>query len=416
MRLFLVLATVIAAVSAAAAPENAQECKDNYDAAFNDFDSTPESRCAALVVLSKCLGGFPKDEELEKILVSEHSERCEKFWGKLEAPSMRVVRGDMVMTVDDAQNIEFHRHRRESINVFTMNENIDKIFATLDAMNQTLQELKERIMSNEEKMEANKVAQKEALTASEVAQDEALKAAVTLIEEDQTKLRSSLETMKSENADALSTMKEAVDKERDDLDTKLSKELDDAVDSISTLTASVNKGFSDAGKSLATTNDKLQKHITAPTRYMWSGGALHHSHGNGYAEFPLDRIEYDAGKPYFEKSTGTRFKVLKDGLYTITWHYMHYTHNTCYRQGRIFINGQAVRQATHQYLYHWQEVYLKLTWPVKAGQQIWMDAKTDCGNPYRWHGGGSWNGAYNRVQVIYEGALNTACASNQKLC
>lgn len=413
MRFFLVLATVVAAVSAAAAPENAQECKDNYDAAFNDFDSTPESRCAALVELSKCLGGFPKDEELEKILVSDQSEKCEQFWGKLEAPSVRVVRGDMVMTVDDAQKIEFHRHRRETINVFTMNENINQIFATLDAMNQTLQELKEKIMSNEEKIEANKVAHDEALNASQFAQDAALKAAVTLIEEDQTKLRSALETMKSDNADALSTMKEDLDKKRDDLDTKLSKELDDAVDDISTLTATVNKGLQDAGKSLDTNVKALQTKIADPIKHMWSGGSNGHSRGSGWADFALDRVELDTAEPYFKKQSNTRFRALKAGLYHIRFNVMAYSGNWCWRHIKIRVGNRDAVPSHHKYQHTWQSSEVEVFWPIKAGEEFYMQSYVaGCSNPYRWHSG--W---YNRVQVIYVGQLDMdKCNSNQQLC
>jgi hypothetical protein len=413
MRFFLVLATVVAAVSAATAPASPQECKANYDADFNDFDSTPESRCAALVELSKCLGGFPKDEELEKILVSDQSEKCEKFWGKLDAPSVRVVRGDLVMTVDDAQKIEFHRHRRETVNVFTMYENIEKIFATLDTMNQTLHELKERVMSNEETMEANKVAQDEALNASKVEQDEALKAAVMLIDEEQTNLRSALQKMESDTSDALSNMGDLVDSKMGNLDTKLSKELNDAGKSISDLTASVNKGFSDADKSLDTNVKALQTKIADPVKHMWSGGSNGHHRGSGWADFALDRVELDTAAPYFKKESNTRFKALKAGLYHIRFNVMAYSGNWCWRHIKIRVGNRDAVPSHHKYQHTWQSSEVEVVWPIKAGELFYMQSYVaGCSNPYQWHSG--W---YNRVQIIYMGQLDMdKCSSNQKLC
>lgn len=375
--------------------------QDVYDAAFNDPASTPETRCQALVEFSKCIGEFPADEELEKVLVSQQSKFCEQFWGKLEAPSMRVVRGNMVMTVDDAQDIEFHRHRRETINVFVMNENIDKLFqavADLDSKIDT------KVAELEAKIAENKAAHDEALS-TEV---EDLKTAQHQMS---AQINMTLEDMKTETAKALADMETDVAQKTADLDTKVSKELDDAEKSLSDLSDAVDKNFDDIEKDLDDNVKALQDKITNPTKYMWSGGTNSHSRGNGWTDFTLDRVEYDAAAPYFKKESNTRFKALKDGLFRIRWNFMHHGNNWCWRHAQIFVNNQNIVPSTHQWGHTWKENMLEVTWPIKANQQFWFRAYTNCGDPYRWH-----SGRYNRVQVFYEGQMNSKCSSNQNLC
>ena len=67
---------------------------------------------------------------------------------------------DFQLTVDNAKNVEFHRHRRETVNVFTMDENIAKLLASMDAMKTTLDE---KMVEIDTKLDANTVATQDAL-------------------------------------------------------------------------------------------------------------------------------------------------------------------------------------------------------------------------------------------------------------
>jgi hypothetical protein len=401
MMKFLVVMAAFAAAHAASQPESAQECKDVYDAEFNNPASTPESRCQALVEFSKCIGEFPADEELEKVLVSEQSQFCEQFWGKLQAPTIRVVRDNMVLTVDDAQDIEFHRHRRETINVFVMNQNIDKLFQAVADLDSKLGTKVDELNA---KIDANKIAHDDALSTE-------VEKLVTAQHELSDYINMTLDSMKEETTQALDDMAAKVTQTTTDLDAKMTKELDEAEKSLTQLSDAVDKNLEEVEKDLDTSVKALQEKITNPTKYMWSGGSNDHSRGNGWTDFTLNRVEYDAAEPYFKKESNTRFKALKDGLFRIKWNFMHHGNNWCWRHAQIMVNNRNIVPSTHQWGHTWKENTLEVTWPIKANQLFWFKAYCSCGDPYRWHAG--W---YNRVQITYEGQMREKCTSNQNLC
>jgi len=404
---FCVAASLVASISAASDPQSAQECQTIYQDHYDEPSSTPESRCQALVQLSKCAGGFPSNDAIASILISKQSRFCETFWDKLDAPSVRVTKDNMLMTVDDAKDIEFHRHRRETVNVFTMDNNIAKLLASVDKMKETLDEKMDDI---DTKLEANTKATEDAIAKAveNLQQDQ---------QDSQDSMTAALDSFKSQINGKLDTQATAMLKQSKDMNTALTKQSKDIDTALDDLKDEVDVSSAQLSKQLKANVTSLSSAISDPKKYMWSGGAKSTSNGGGWADFTLDRVEYDTARPYFFKQSNTRFKALRTGLYTIKWNYMHYTHDNCYRRGRIYINGETVVPDTHQHLYHWQEARLAVTWTIKAGQEFWLQAKTDCGNPHRWHGGSTWNGAYNRVQVFYEGQIDTkACTSNQGLC
>jgi len=314
----------------------------------------------------------------------------------LESPSVRVAKDNMVLTVDNAKNVEFHRHRRETVNVFTMDENIAKLLASMDAMKTTLDE---KMVEIDTKLDANTVATQDALN---VFKDQ--------VNGDLAKQATAMEKQSTDMATAM-------EKQSTDMDTALTKQSQTVDTAIDDLKDDVDASSTQLSKQLKGNVTSLTAAIADPVKHMWSGGAKGTSRGGGWADFVLDRVEFDTAAPYFKKQSNTKFQALKDGLYSIRWNYRSYSHDNCYRQARIYVNGKTIIPDTHSYMYHWQEHTVQVTWPIKSGEVFYMQAYTHCGNPYRWAGGGSWRDAYNRVQVIYEGQINKkACTSNEDLC
>jgi len=415
---FCVAATLVASV-AASEPQNAQECREIYQKHSDELSSNAESKCEALVELSKCAGAFPTEDETEKTLISKQSKFCETFWDKLDAPSVRVAKDNMLMTVDDSKDIEFHRHRRETVNVFTMNNNIAQLLASVDLMKKTLDNKMDEI---DTKLDANTKATEDTITK-----------AVASLQKDQqdsqTSMSDSLNSFKGQIKGDLSKQATAMEKQSTDMTNAMSKQSKDMNDTLTKQSQTVDTAIDDLKDDVDASSAQLSKQlkgnvtsltsaIADPIKHMWSGGAKSARYG-GWQDFVLDRVEFDTAAPYFKKSSNTRFQALKDGLYSIRWNYRSYTHNTCYRQANIFVNDVKVVPDTHSYLYHWQEHVVQVTWPIKAGQVFYMRAYTHCGNPHAWEHGNTWRNAYNRVQVFYEGQINLdkkSCTSNQGLC
>jgi len=130
----IMVATAILAFVASVNAEatSAEDCQMDYWRLTEDLTLTTAQKCEALVVFSKCLGQFDADEGKESLLFQKNSKTCESYWKNDEPPSVRASRDNMVMTVDNAKDIEFHRHRRETISVFTMNEKITDLLATVE--------------------------------------------------------------------------------------------------------------------------------------------------------------------------------------------------------------------------------------------------------------------------------------------
>jgi len=141
-------ATLALAASVNAEPTSSSDCQADYlKVALVEDVSKPE-KCEALVVFSKCLGQFPADDAKEVMLFEETSKACNDVWKKEEPPSVRATRNNLGMTVDSEKEIEFYRHRRQTVSVFKMNdkvtENVDKIAGLL----QDVEDLKAQLVSS----------------------------------------------------------------------------------------------------------------------------------------------------------------------------------------------------------------------------------------------------------------------------
>merc|ERR1719197_75303 len=333
------------------------------------------------------------------------------------------------MTLDEAKSINFHRHRRSTIDVFAMNDKISTLMKELEG-------LKSQIEGNASMVSDHLQLAQDDLNDAKSEMRVSIKESKKNVEKSVQDATTSMNEMKDEVLDQASEEIQAVKAEVEATMQQLKKDVlknssqiesnvEDAVKSMqdtvskanSQMTKALSDGLSAINKKITDEVSAVQGDITDPKIHMWSGGSRGHSRGNGWAEFVLDRIEYDTAKPYFEKQTNTRWRALKDGLFRVRWNFMHYTHNTCYRHSAFYVAGRHVIAPQHRHQYHWQEAYLEVTWHIKKNQQFWFSALTSCGNPYRWHAGGSWSDAYNRAQIQYVGQFASKCSgTNQGLC
>jgi len=141
------VATAILAFEASVNAEatSASDCQTDYYGVMTNIDVplTTAQKCEALVVFSKCLGQFPADDAKEQVLFEKNSEVCAPYWDNVEAPSVRTARDNMQLSVDNAKEIEFFRHRRQSISVFKMDEKITGLLDTVDVLKQQLVDQKQ---------------------------------------------------------------------------------------------------------------------------------------------------------------------------------------------------------------------------------------------------------------------------------
>merc|ERR1712166_595536 len=147
-----------------------------------------------------------------------------------------------------------------------------------------------------------------------------------------------LNSFKGKISGDLAKQSDALDQQTKDVD----KAIDDLKDDVENAATKLSKQLKGNVTALSTKVTTMQADVTTPKIHMWGGGAVRTSHGGGWADFVLDRVEYDTAKPYFQKDSNTKFKALKTGLFTIKWNYMHYTHNRCNRLAEMYVNGVRV--------------------------------------------------------------------------
>jgi len=223
---------------------SAEDCQMDYYRETVDLSLTTREKCEALVVFSKCLGQFPADDAKEAVLFQKNSETCAPYWDTVESPSVRVARDNMQLSVDNAKDIEFFRHRRQSISVFKMEE---KITGLLD----TVEDLKDQLADQKKESEES------AAATLKVLQDK-LDAKSEELDEKSSELERKSSELETQLTKGLDTAKKALDAQVQDLDDKLD-DLEDKVDkSVTDADASIEKFKKDA----AATNVVLKKSLT----------------------------------------------------------------------------------------------------------------------------------------------------------
>merc|ERR1719230_1788349 len=129
-------------VSHTAADKNAKECELNYLNESSVISITTAERCEALVRFSKCLSKFGSNSAAENTLFNQNAKACEPYWNSMDAPVLRTARGNLEMTVDNAKDIKFHRHRRDTISVFEMNQKVTELLAEVQKLKNANVQLK----------------------------------------------------------------------------------------------------------------------------------------------------------------------------------------------------------------------------------------------------------------------------------
>jgi len=194
-------------VGAAEAAAAGKVCEDAFDNLIKDA-STQEAKCSALQVYSKCLGALPAEnaKEHEPRLVSfQHAIDCSGLDFDVVAPKMRATKdAELAFTVEHEKGAMFYRHRREEVNVFTMNSDISQLKTDMEAF--------------ETKVSTDAAAAKEE-------QDAAVAAATTKLNEDFAALKTELETAQSALDTKLTTAQSALDTKLTNANTKLKEEM-----------------------------------------------------------------------------------------------------------------------------------------------------------------------------------------------
>jgi len=129
-------------VSHTAADKNAKECELNYLNESSVISITTAERCEALVRFSKCLSAFDSNLDAENKLFNQNTKACEPYWNSIDAPVLRTTRGNLEMTVDNAKDVKFHRHRRDTISVFEMNQKVTELLAEVQKLKNANVQLK----------------------------------------------------------------------------------------------------------------------------------------------------------------------------------------------------------------------------------------------------------------------------------
>jgi len=393
------LAVALALAGTASAANSAADCKVDYDAAVWAA-STKKAKCTVLVAYSKCLGEFPRDSTVEMELVTKNEKACEAQWKEVGTPQVRTKRGDLSLSVDDAKDIAFHRHRRETINVFDMNEDLVATKKELAASKVELTAAKKAI------------ADKSAADAKTL---EATVAAAIKKLEDSTK--TSIDKVNSDAADAQAKFDATIKQVKADAAAQAKQAKADAAAQTKSMEQKLKDSEAKSNKAVATLStkvdvdvkksiDDVKKGLADVPVHMWSGYPKNHNRGQNWHNFLLDYEEINTLSPYAQKVSGTHFKVLKNGIYKFEANLMTHTNNRCWAHYQINIGGQWINDATHTYAYSWKQSTFTLEYPVKAGQTIYsrVYAQPNCGNPYVWH-----QGKHSRFQMWYVGQYGSKC-------
>jgi len=413
MLLKLAAIALLPAATLAADPTSALDCQNDYILSGNtDVSSSTEGRCQALVTFSKCLSQFPESALMEQKLMENNAKDCEPYWTTDASPQMRVQRNDFQLTVDEAKDIKFFRHRREVLSIFDMNQQIvDLKKMVVDLTTQLDGVSKEVTGSVQTKLDAMKEEQKD----------------------NKKDIQDSMNVLKSDVEKSIDGVKDDVTATTQGLISQVNNVKTLVSDSVSKITSDTNKALQAQSASVLSKVDtkvkSLNTTVTAVSaiakaakignvetpKHMWSGGSKSHARGSGWKDFVMDRLEFDTAAPYFKKTSNTRFQALKTGLFRININLQAHGNGNCWRYMRIMIDGKSITYE-HKYVNSWMKMNSESTWLIKAGQQFWTkNTVSSCGNEYTWHQYETNNG-YNRIQVEYVGVPEGKCTSSIGLC
>ena len=233
------------------------------------------------------------------------------------------------LTVDDAKQVTFFRHRREEINVFKMNDAINDLKAELAAV-------------------------KTKLTTTE--------ALVTKTKNDvDTKVAGDIRKLQEATTAGIKVATDAADSAKSDVVAAVKKLTTDVAGSIKSAATATDgklalaKKVSDAAA--ATTKTQLaavaKQSLEPPPVHMWSGSPKSHARGSGWSDFTLDRVDFDMSAPYFKRLSNTRFQALQNGYFHFSLDSMAYSANRAQKHFQFYVNGRHINGNTHFTTYYW---------------------------------------------------------------
>ena len=198
------------------------------------------------------------------------------------------------MTVDDAKDVKFFRHRREEISVFAMNAQITALMTEVAGVKSMVAKTKTDI---DTKVAAD-------LKKIEDATSQSLKDVTN-------KVATDIGAVKTDVAGKLTTAAASTATSIKNAATNTAAALKSAA-AASDLKLAAMKKVVDA----APTTASVASAVANPPVHMWSGGPKAHNRGSGWADYDMSRVDYDTAAPYFQKISNTRFRALQDGLFS----------------------------------------------------------------------------------------------------
>lgn len=225
------------------------------------------------------------------------------------------------MTVDDAKQVTFYRHRREEVNVFKMNSQISALETQLASMAVMVKEAKD--MATKTKTDVDSKVTKDIAT---------LKASTA----------KDLLAVKTNVAGSITTAAAATEQ-------KLKAAATDTAGKITTLSNKV------AATALTTKNEvaAVAKGVTSPPIHMWSGGPKSHSRGSNWADFTYDRVDFDTLQPFAKVLSKTRFVALQSGYFRMSVDAMAYTANRGQKHFQFMVSNRNINGNSHYTNYGW---------------------------------------------------------------
>ena len=226
------------------------------------------------------------------------------------------------MSVDDAKQVTFFRHRREEVSVFKMNEQI----SALEAQVAKIAQLTDGKLALAKKVSDADAAATKTQLAADIAQLKKDNAAAAL--DQKTKLQAVQTGVANDITKAASIT---------DGKLALAKKVSDAAAAATkTQLAAVAK----------------QSLEPAPV-HMWSGSPKNHARGSGWSDFTYDRVDFDTAAPYFKKLSNTRFQALQSGYFHFSLDSMAHTGGRGQKHFQFYVNNKHINGNTHFYTYGW---------------------------------------------------------------
>lgn len=230
----------------------------------------------------------------------------------------------MQLTVDDAKQVTFFRHRREEINVFDMNAAITDLkmeMATMKALvTKTKTDVDAKVTADIKKLQ-------EATTIGiKVATDAA--------------------------ASAKSDVAAAVKKVTTDVAGSISKAATDTTTKLNAAASSTDGKLAALKKTIPDAKALAISAVEKPI-HMWSGGPKAHRRSTGWHDMDYSRVDFETAAPYFKKLSNTRFVALQDGIFEFSANTMGHSNNRNWMQFQFYVNGKNINGGQHVYAHSW---------------------------------------------------------------